>query len=459
MKELVVILVGAAIGVILTFLFWLLRRPFQSPLGTMAVGSASLVQAVLVILVIWISFGLQQGSQYTFHQYYNGVETGVEMIPHSCDTNSGCHYTYERSYTYYTTDSEGHTHAHTEYYDDPYFTEEDSWIIHTTVGDITLTDHALPLHWHPGNAYTEHDEVSMGDLQAAARNAGVGEPAEALDAEHALAIGDPRPATILSSYTNFIEGTGASSGLTAVSDKVDFYQKQGMLPPIVGDVQQGDQANKVTFVNIAPGPFLVTSAEFEQAVARLNMEAGSIHPVSSRFDIQVVIVNDARVPALESQVYTNALNAYWESSVFADGALPKNMAVIVIGTNGQTVTWAYGFTLINTADHVLWNELAQPAPVGLVGLPMDPKTLIGWPHAIVEHGVFQKVVPGTGALEHLLLFSPHHYIRQPMTNNQGQQGYNFLDTGPSLAFCFWMLLLAWVLGAIATNIWYTLVLS
>ena len=85
---------------------------------------------------------------------------------------------------------------------------------------------------------------------------------------------------------------------------------------------------------------------------------------------------------------------------------------------------------------------------------MNPQTLIGWPHAVVQDGQFQRVVRSQGVLEQMLLFNPHHFVRIAMTNNQGQAGYNYLDTGPSLGFCVWMLVLSWGIGALVINIIY-----
>jgi hypothetical protein len=448
MKEILVILTGISIGILLAKT-WQVLQGGNEVFGKSVVRLGSGIQAAVVILTIIISFALSHATQYTFNQYYNGVETGVEMIPRRCSIDSGCYYTYTRSVVTYTTDSKGHRTSHTTYYHDPLFTEEDEWIIHTTVGDIFLSTHRLPARWLPGIAYTQYGEVSYRTLLADVADAGVGMPAEAEAAQQALDRGDPRPATVLSPYENFIEGNGASSGLTATSDKIEYYQHKGVLPSIASTVYGGDQANKVDVEKVA----LARTSIWQEALARLNMEAGSIQPVSNRFDIQLIVVNSAVVPALESRVYTQAVNAYWESPIFRKSALPKNMCVAVIGTDGQTVTWAYGFTLIDTKDNILWNEMAAFLP----GKSMNPYTLIGWPHAVVQNGHFQKVVRSNGALEQMVLFNPHHFVRAPMTNNQGHAGYNYLDTGPDLGFCFWMLVVSWGIGAILINATYWII--
>jgi hypothetical protein len=260
-KEFLVILVGSIVGTLLAK-GWQVRRGGNDQLGKDAVLLGSGVQVVLVILTIVISFALQHASQYTFEQYYNGVETGVQMIPHECDTDSGCYYTYSRSVTSCTTNSQGKTSCSTTTYDDPIFAEEDEWVIHSTVGDITLTTHRLPVHWHPGIAYTRYGEVGYGTILADVADAGTGWPQEAQIAQQALDRGDPRPATVLSPYENFIEGDGASSGLTATSDKIDYYKQKGVMPPIASTVFGGDQADKVDIEKVS----LANSEQWQEAL-------------------------------------------------------------------------------------------------------------------------------------------------------------------------------------------------
>ena len=156
------------------------------------------------------------------------------------------------------------------------------------------------------------------------------------------------------------------------------YRKARLLPALTSNVVDVDQANKAHFVGLAPP----NAQAWQDAMMRLNMEAGSLKPVTTRFDIQLVCVNSNTVPEVRADEYKTALNAYWESPAFGKSALPKNMAVVVIGTDGKTVSWAWGFTLIPTGNGITWSDLQNFAP----GTAFTPQALIGEPTAQVAPG-------------------------------------------------------------------------
>jgi len=423
----------------------------------------SLVNLGLILGIGTLMFWLQGMGQYTYNQFYSGTETGVEQVRYICAQTGGCEHTYTRSEQYSCpktvshTDSKGNTTYTTEndtctrYYYDDLFYEEDSWIIHTTVGDQTVGDHVVPVNWQPGIAYTQYNEVSVSDLRYAAQQAGIGEPREAVLAQQAINAGYPRAASAIGSYDNPINGSGNK---TATSDQVGHYKSLGVLPNINKTVFDYDQSNKVIFAGFTP-PASVYQ-RYQRDAGLLNEESGSLKPVTKRFDIELVVVNDTKVPESQSISYTNALNAYWQDqSTFGHWTLPKNMAVFVMGTNGQRITWAFGFTLIDTDNNQLWQLLRVHVPDESVanGVGVNPDLLLGTPHAQVANNQLIRVVPSHGVLEQLIFDPTYGFSRSHITSNHaGTLGYDWMKSGPPFWYCLIVFVVALLVSGVVTLI-------
>ena len=299
--------------------------------------------------------------------------------------------------------------------------------------------------------------ISPGDLfepipSWVVQDAGVGTPEEIQAANAAIARGDPRPATVIAHYTNYILASD-NILVTVSSSDLSHYQQAHLLPTLSTSVVGYDQAEKVQFA----GLHFQNEVTWQQALMRLNMEAGSLNPLTSRFDIQLVIVNSSQVSSASADAYTRALNAYWESPSFGKGALPKNMAVIVVGSDGKTVSWARGFTLIPTGNGILWQDIQSFLP----GTPLTPQALIGWPSAALStsHGntTEQRVIPSSGKIEQIVVLGAHHFVRQHMTDSHpASVGYSYLEGDIQLGFgdCLRFILVALLTGLLVANGWF-----
>lgn len=441
------------LGIALTVgLIWLLGKIIDG--GSEIIDTGVLLVPWIVGLVVCciavpLQYHLDQANKFTYHQFFNGVVTGVEK-----SSGDSSYYTYDRQVKTCKWEDEEEDDDGTptdvrkyvctvqHYYDD-IFASLDSWTIHTNIGDIDITNHALPEHWYPGRGFYEEDRsIVEEDIKDASygANGNPGEPVQAVQAQQTLNEGDPLPVTLTGTsdtdYTNYILGSGdANFEVTSENLKITslnngpqagYYsagKKMVLLPNLPSSMDANWQTKKVEFIGWNPSD----NSLYEQALMHLNMEAGSIHPASNRFDINIVMVNDALISDEEANAYTKTVNAFWESSFFQNGALPKNMAVVVLGTNGLTVTWARGFTLVQAGyNGRLWQDLQTFLP----GTSVNPLTLIGWPKAVVHNMTEVSVTPSQGILEKYLILSPQHFVRPPLTNNQGNNGYNYLDDGP-----------------------------
>ena len=393
-----------------------------------------------------IQYSVDHYNKLTFYQYLNGVELSTEMVPTTCTKDGACFYTYRSApFTETYTDSHGPVKTRAVYHSCPYVTEEDAYLIHTSVGDITVAQHRFPAHYQAWDLF----EPIPADI---VDQAGVGVPTAIVDANEAIQRGDPRPATVISSYTNYIL-VSDNILVTVSSSDLDRYRQAHLLPDLSTSVVDSDQAKKVQFAGLD----LPDEATWQAALMRLNMEAGGLSPATSRFDIQLVLVNSSLVPTSVADDYTRALNAYWESPTFGKGALPKNMAVVVAGTDGKSVTWARGFTLIPTGNGVLWQDLQSFLP----GTLLTPQTVLGWPSAVLstQHGntAEQRVRASSGKIEQIVVLGAHHFVRQHMTDRHaGSVGYSYLegDIQPGFWLCLRFVLVALVFGLLLANGWY-----
>ena len=405
---------------------WLLYARYRQQSWRL-IAAIALPAVLIPLLLVHAGLSIVQQSQLEFHQFYDGVELSVEMVPITCERDGQCAHTYPQEMTTYSVNSKGTPTSNTTTYDCPYTTEEDRWIIHTTIGSIVVGQ-VFPAHYHL--YWDSICDVTPVPPDVLAQ-AGVGEPRKAQLAQEALARGDPRPATLVVSYQDPIKDyldNSSDPRLEQVSSSdVGKYLALGVLPLISGTTYGFDQANKAHLVKL-PG---IAAGTWDDAIAHLNMETGTLPVSTTRYDIQFVAVNSAIVPAIEAEGYTLALQAYWEGKQFGQAALPKNMCVIVVGSDGRTVQWANGFTLINDGqNNELWTALQLDVP----GSAFDPNTLVGYPKAVVKNGALVGVTPSNSVLERLVITGRFHFQRPHETTHHGGAGFDWLlnDVSPAL---------------------------
>jgi hypothetical protein len=416
--------------------------------------AAIALPAVLVpVLLVHAGLSLVQQSQLEFHQFYDGVELSVERIPLACERDGPCGHTYSQEVTTTSVNSQGTPTQGTTTYACPYTTEEDRWVIHTTFGSIVV-----------GQVFPDHYQLYWDSIcsvtpipQDVLDQAGVGEPRAALLAQEALARGSPRPATQVVSYQDpikdYLDNSSDPNLELVTSDDVGKYARLGVLPQITGGTYGFDQADKAHLMKL-PG---VNTAAWNDAVAHLNMETGTLPVLTTRYDLQFVAVNSAIVPAADAEGYKLALQSYWEGKQFGQAALPKNMAVILVGADGHTVQWANGFTLINDGqNNELWTSLQLDVP----GAAFDPTTLVGYPKAVVKNGALVGITRANSVLERLVVTGRFHFQRPHETTKHGGAGFDWLlnDVSPALwqdvLIVFVAALLAFVLEAVCCGFTY-----
>ncbi len=387
-----------------------------------AVAALVLVGVVISVILVNIQYNTDHLDKLTYNQFYNGVELSTHHETTRCYRDGSCYYTrdcdpYPVTVTY-TENGKTKTKPETHYHQCPYAQHETRWWISTTVGDIMVSAHRFDAQ---NDLYDAFNAIPGYALEAE----GVGIPPEIVAAQRALDAHDPRPATTIKTYTDYLKAS-ENTTLKVPQGDIDLWTRQRLLPALATGPYDVDQAAKIHFVGLrVPNP-----GAWEYALNRLNMEAGSITPPTNRFDIQVVVVDTALVGPARADSYSKALNAYWESAVFSKGALAKNEFVVVFGSDGQTVTWARAFNLIQSAPNgVLFRTIASD----LVGVPFDPNTLLGRPTAVLgvdKDGNATATVQATnGKLELLSVLGPLHFQRGHMTSNHpGSTGFGYLES-------------------------------
>lgn len=352
---------------------------------------ATVLLCILGVGTALFQYNQSKADQWTFTQFFNGVETGTSVERTQCDYNGSCKHTYRCApYTETTIDSNGHIHIKDVDNYCPYSSEEDTWSIHTNLGDVTVATGRFPDRPH---AYDGESSQYSTIPQAIQNEAGVGTPPDITEAQRRIDEGDPRPAFQIQQYANYIAPSDAAL-IKVTSDRVHYWQKNLPIPPV--DVTEYDQARKAMLVG------LPQNMAWNDAVSRVDMEAGLLPVVKQRFDFWFVAINSRLVSQTQADEYVRALDAYWQSSTFGSASFPKNVAAIVVGTDGKIVQWARGFTLIpGNNNDVLWQQVMTELP----GTAFQPSVLVGTPKAVLGQKI--RIQQGSGAIERLLLAGFH----------------------------------------------------
>ncbi len=406
----------------------------------------ALVLVVLLVpanfVVSKVGYNLAISDNESYHENWNGIELSVSQTTYNCYESSveggsagGCIHTWDGdSYSVQdcTTDSKGHEDCTTDWKDRqiPYTNQEMSWIVHTTLGDVTVGD-----HWLQQDPSAHRVRARDGETHFLS-NLPSGTPAFWLAAQSRINAGTPGPVTARRTYSNYILAS-QDIVLQAHSADISNWRQQKLLPDINYKYNDPYYLNRVYFEGITP----TNSSDWQWDLAQFNAVLGE----TLQGDMYVVLVNSSLVPEGESESYMMALNAWWESPHFGKDDISKNGTVVILGTDGQTIQWAKATTGMPTGNEYMVGDIKDQLP----GQALDPSVLLGAPHLVFPvpvvkgHHQYQLDPSSTvGAIGAIVLTGPNHFVRQHMGSYLYDQG-QIQPTGGQIA---WMLI---VLGVIS----------
>lgn len=426
---------------------------------TVFVGAA-LVALILPLPVHAATMALAKSDQETFHEYFNGFETGTSQNSTVCYKNGSCLHTYScdphqvpTTETYTGSDGKTHTRSTTKtVYDScPYSTQETSFYVSTTLGEYTVASHLMT-----GHPYRFLTAIPGGQVTHA--------PAEWTAVKARVAAGKPNGVTKVSNYKNYILAS-ESSVFKRYSGAIDSLNKKNLLPAPSAGVTGMYGANKAYFVgNLGKLDKSMLTRQMQNLDGAVGTEL--------RGDVHVVFVNSAQVK-MSHEDYGNALLAYWQSKQFGRNAIAKNTIILVVGVTPATgasaastvvsdptattapavvsntpaeapqpaikkgtptVDWAKAFTGMPVGNEGLLNQFATDLP----GTAID-KNFIGKPTFNIKT---QTVVHTDGVVESML-YGENKFVRVSMSgNDKGDNGSGFKylsnewtpDTGTLILF-------------------------
>jgi hypothetical protein len=343
-----------------------------------------------------------------YHEYLNGSMTVTRVDTINCTEDGQCVYVYDcdpydvpvyRTVTTY--DAKGNVtgsyqvidHYDTYYHRCPYVTAEFNYWIADSLGQhIVVMNNVFAANpqewhgdrgdWHPGNGIP-------GNVQR-------GDPPAWTEAKAAIDRGDNPPTVKLHDYTNYLLAA-QDNILQAHSDKINSYREKGLMPDhkqLVASVHGLSTADKVVFVQTDPGD---KRQEWQDAVNHLNSLLGT----ALQGDLHVVVVSADKVGSGESEQYTTAVLADWQSRQMDKDGLAKNAILLVIGAGSDgKVAWSRAKTGIPEGNGAMLSALSND----LEGKPMEPRSLIGWPKVSSnDNGTKLLFAPSNGEVERIVL--------------------------------------------------------
>lgn len=399
-----------------------------------AIG-AMICCVVIIPLTVVMGNKWALSNNLTYNEFWSGYETQAVRIDTGCSRDSGCAYTYQCD-PYEVTEivsvpnadgkgSHTETRTHTEYHHCPYSTTEWDFTVKTTLGDyhIERTFPDSPQEWRGGHGFPGNVRQGTPPFWQAAANR--------------LAAGDPGPVTKKMTYDNYILAS-QSSILKKYSTEVDRYKAELPAPASTRDVRDFYYADKAYFTD-----GVQDQAGWSDAVSRFNAAFGS----DKQGDLHLVVVGPDFKGDPDS--YTNALNAYWTGTTFGKDALSKNALVVVIHTDGKTVTWARAFTGMPLGNEGLLLDIQNT----LKDKPFTPESVLGKPVGTIKDGKFSTVAVGEGVLAKDV-WGVNKFERVSMTGKSGGgSGFDYLsdEIQPStaqkaviLTASFFLSLLVWI---------------
>jgi len=428
---------------------------------------------------------IAKADQTTFHEYWNGFETGTSSQSVECLRDGACTHEYNCDpytvvETEYYTDSEGdrqsRTVTKTKWHDCPYSSEETSYYVDSTLRTFTIASHLMT-----GAPFRAGKAIPNGQVLTA--------PAEWLEAKARVDAGKPGGVTMVSDYTNYILASERSL-FNRYSDRIDELKAENLLPSISAGVQGSYKASKAYFVGNVDG---VDTAAIVSNIQNLNGAVGAeLHG-----DLHVVFV-DTNLISLDKEDYSNALIAYWQSKDnFGRDALAKNSIVLIVGVEGYVkpevveapadvtsvedagvtiegetepeaapeifeptiaegtpvVAWAEAFTGMPVGNEALLTQFSSELPETVID-----KNFIGNPTYNVTSG---NVVHTDGVVENIL-YGVNTFARVSMTSEDSDDegtGFAYLgeDWEPDVGTLIWfysisaVLFLGILVGAFALS--------
>lgn len=446
-----------------------------------AVGA--IMALVIVPATLAIGNKLSVDNIVTYQQFLNGVQTQANDSVTQCTAghpgsssfsgHSNCRYTYvsgQYSYqeTYYVQVCTGsgdsrschsEPRSRTEYANiySPYGTREHTYSIDSSFGFKANDTYRFD------GVYLDANPTAYGNV-AIPGNIPRGAPKAWQESKQHLDDDNPLPVTAIAEYPNYILASD-DEVLKSYSANIDKYSEAKLLPDFAANIMKdplgGDmhsQADKVAFAGVS-----VNDADaWQKAVMRFNAALG----LKLQGDLHVVLVSDTAVPASDAVPYIGALKAHWQDfSVYGKRALAKNAIILVLGTDGKTVTWAQSTTGMPFGNEVM----AQYVQDKLPGTALDPTALFGTPrtvlHSVNDKEHPQKMEPTVtlseprGAFEKIA-FEDAPFARASMScDDEGETCVGFADLVDTIQPLLWQQVVMVVITAVIALVLWCMVAS
>lgn len=334
-----------------------------------AIGMA--ISPLVAVLVSWAGWSMAKNSKVNFNEYWNGWEVAAIKEYTQCTRDGSCRWEYDCDPYWVTVcheecsgtgdDRSCHQVCHQEvrYHSCPYVNREYHFYVDTTLGRYTVATNVFPENPQANRWRTGHSIP-----QYIISNAGTGEPSFWLSVKDRCEANRPGPVTARKDYVNYILASERTL-MKEYSSDIAEYQKSNLLPVLVNNVENLYYANKVYFVGLkSNNPVL-----WQNTIAYVNANLG----YQLQGDLHLVVVKNDKI-ASNPDRYSLALKAYWQNKeVFGKNALSKNAIVVLVGTDGTTVSWSRAFTGMPLGNEKFIVVMRD----GLKGLSLNPETLLG----------------------------------------------------------------------------------
>lgn len=353
--------------------------------GWIPFASIMVLTAVIVTpLTIHIGTNAARTHASTYKEFWGGWELQAVKTSQGCSRDGSCQDThncdpYEVSEVVLDYDSKGnisgsHTETHTEYHHCPVATQENDYVIKTTLGDFPLSytfDHpAIPYRSSYGL-----DNTYQGD------------PPQWLAAKARIDANDPGPVTVVKNYQNYVLAS-THTILKQKSGSIATYLAKQQLPPpeknYTNPVHSLYYVDKMQFVGVD-----VETSQWEFALGQFNAAIGT----TKQGDVHVVAIAANLIG--DPDDYSQALAAYWQDPRLGKRALSKNGIGLVLGVSAGHVSWARAFTGMPAGNELFTHTVAD----ALKGVPFTPAAIFGHPQGTLNATQTKVTVSdGTGAL-------------------------------------------------------------
>lgn len=451
---LIAIVVTLAVGLIFKYGFdrtqgSMRQRFYSRPSISWAEYSVGSVIIMMILVPATITIGnrfARQNQIHGFEQYLNGYETDAVWTRITCSKDGPCIHEYDcdpyqcNPHDCFCTCTSRDEHGNctsescqtcwdTCYHDCPYTTEEWTFEVHTTVGNVTIASHVFPEDPHQ-HRWQPHRRERL--PQSLIDRVGAGVPDFWQVARDRLDNDAPGPATFRGSYINYILAS-QSSILRTYHSQEESYRELGLIPNLATSTFDFYYANRFYPVGYDPGD---RAAEWFEETMRFNAAFG----MELQGDLHLVIVDDDLVGTPDD--YVGAIMTNWLSSDREKEALGKNSLVVVLGTeNGETVAWARAETGMPVGNEGLEIDIRNMLP----GTSLTPEAVLGR----IRYNRRGEAQHTDGALERAVWGDPG-FVRRCMEcldpGETGGFGFLYSDIKPTGKQRVFITIIAIVLG-------------